>query len=124
MKQSNRCVLFFAGVGPDGHCCSLFPGHPLLQEKQRLVVGITDSPKPPPSRITFTLPLIVAAHHLVYILVGENKADLALRVLAPASVLDAATFATRDKFPSVIAAKQQGRSVWFLDEPAASKLPH
>uniref|UniRef100_UPI00082B462E 6-phosphogluconolactonase n=1 Tax=Mycobacterium sp. UM_CSW TaxID=1370119 RepID=UPI00082B462E len=46
------------GMGPEGHINSLFPDTPAVHETSRMVVGVEDSPKPPPQRITLTLPAI------------------------------------------------------------------
>jgi 6-phosphogluconolactonase len=80
-----------AGVGPDGHICSLFPGHKLLDENVRLVASLEDSPKPPPARVTLTLAAIAKARALWFLVSGTNKAE-AVRscLLDPASPLPAA----------------------------------
>ena len=46
------------GMGPEGHINSLFPDTPAVRETTRMVVAVEDSPKPPPQRITLTLPAI------------------------------------------------------------------
>jgi 6-phosphogluconolactonase len=88
-----RLDVTMCGMGPDGHTCSLFPGHPELEIHDRLVVGVHDSPKPPPDRITFTLPLLHASKQLMLLVAGAEKREALAKVLAgpdpavPASLL-------------------------------------
>ena len=81
------------GMGPDGHTMSLFPGLPQLEIEDRLVVSVHDSPKPPPDRVTFTIPVIRQARHTMLLVAGGQKADALSKVLEgvdpaiPASLL-------------------------------------
>jgi 6-phosphogluconolactonase len=81
------------GLGPDGHTASLFPHHPAL-DAHSVAAPITDSPKPPPQRITLTLPTLNASRRLVLLVAGEAKSEALARVMAgpdrgtPASLLD------------------------------------
>jgi len=81
------------GVGEDGHIGSLFPHHPLLEARHAPCVAIHDSPKPPPRRVTLTLPWLRAARHTVLLAGGEAKRDALRRTLGephpatPASLL-------------------------------------
>jgi 6-phosphogluconolactonase len=84
--------LALLGLGEDGHTASLFPGSPALQERTREAVAVVAS-KPPPNRITLTLPVLEAARELVVLAVGAGKADAVSAVLSgpdpryPASLL-------------------------------------
>jgi 6-phosphogluconolactonase len=89
-KGIPRFDLVFLGLGPDGHTASLFPGHSSLEETQRLVLRVEDSPKPPSSRVTFTLPLLNAARHLALLVTGKDKARALARVLSGDETLPAA----------------------------------
>jgi 6-phosphogluconolactonase len=100
------------GMGGEGHINSLFPHTPAVREADRMVVGVADSPKPPPRRITLTLPAIQRSREVWLIVSGAAKADAVAAAVGGADPVD------------VPAAGAVGRdaTVWLLDEEAASKL--
>lgn len=70
------------GMGPDGHTASLFPGHPGLRATQAPCIAVRDSPKPPPERVTLTLPVLRRARHTLLLVTGADKREALARTLA------------------------------------------
>ena len=73
--------LLLLGCGPDGHTCSLFPNHELLRESDAWVGAIEDSPKPPPKRITLTLPVVTHGIKIAFVATGEGKQGILRQIL-------------------------------------------
>ncbi|WP_225800727.1 6-phosphogluconolactonase [Streptomyces sp. NK15101] len=101
------------GVGPDTHVASLFPELPAVRETERTVVGVHGAPKPPPVRISLTLPAIRAAHEVWLLAAGEDKAKAAAIALSGAGEVQA----------PAAGAYGLSRTLWLLDAAAASELP-
>ena len=74
--------LILLGMGPDGHTASLFPGHPEAESELAPVIGVRDSPKPPPERISLTMPVLRRARFTLLLVTGEDKADALAKVRA------------------------------------------
>lgn len=68
------------GVGPDGHVASLFPGRADYDD-QRKIFAITDSPKPPAARISFTMNFINSSREVWIVATGESKADAVAKIV-------------------------------------------
>ncbi|MDB1088497.1 6-phosphogluconolactonase [Streptomyces sp. ACA25] len=102
------------GVGPDTHVASLFPELPAVRETERTVVGVHGAPKPPPTRITLTLPAIRAAQEVWLLAAGADKARAVALALAGAGEV---------QIPAA-GARGTRRTLWLLDRAAADRLPH
>ncbi|WRZ93589.1 6-phosphogluconolactonase [Streptomyces sp. NBC_01007] len=101
------------GVGPDTHVASLFPELPAVRETERTVVGVHGAPKPPPTRISLTLPAIRSAREVWLLAAGEDKAQAAAIALSGAGEIQA----------PAAGAYGRSRTLWLLDAAAASQLP-
>lgn len=111
-RDSVRLPIFdlvLLGCGPDGHTCSLFPGHPLLRETDAWVAPIEDSPKPPPKRITLTLPVVTHAVRVAFVATGGGKKDIMKEIFD----------SLEPTLPCSLVNEASGdRCSWFVDEPA------
>ena len=100
------------GVGEDGHVASVFPEHPVAYET-RGVAAVRGCPKPPPVRLTLTLPTINTAEEVWLIAAGPEKANAVGMALAGAGPVQ------------VPAAGVHGvdNTLWLLDRAAAHEVP-
>jgi len=71
--RSKSLDLALLGVGEDGHICALFPGHRALLADELRVVAVEDAPKPPPRRLTLTLPFVLRTKQVWLVAVGPRK---------------------------------------------------
>jgi 6-phosphogluconolactonase len=91
------------GIGPDGHVASLFPGAPTLDAGERAVcLGVHDSPKPPPERITLSLAVLRAARRCLLLATSASKADAVAGMLAEPSRHVPASLLARDRLSVIL----------------------
>lgn len=103
----------FLGVGPDGHIASLFPEQPGIRERERTVIPVRNSPKPPPERLSLTLPVLNSSARIWLVLSGPDKASALGLTLAGASM---------NEVPAA-AIEGRRRTLFFVDAEAAREVP-
>lgn len=99
------------GVGPDGHVASLFPGRDEVAVTDRSTVPVADSPKPPPLRVSLTVPALRAARRVWFVVSGADKA----------AAVDAARDVRDDPALPATLVRGQQETVWWLDRAAAGQ---
>ena len=103
------CLL---GVGEEGHTASIFPESPAVYETERTVVAVRNCPKPPPTRISLTLPTIRCSTQVWLMTTGAAKAAVvAMAVQAAGEV----------QIPAA-GARGQDRTLWLIDKTAAARV--
>ncbi|KAH6627848.1 glucosamine-6-phosphate isomerases/6-phosphogluconolactonase-domain-containing protein [Chaetomium tenue] len=106
--------LLLLGCGPDGHTCSLFPGHELLRETSAWVAPIEDSPKPPPRRVTLTLPVVTHAVRVAFVATGGGKKEVMKEI-----------FEAGNGLPCALVNEGCGdRCSWFVDDAAVEGVTY
>ncbi|GIL80838.1 hypothetical protein Vretimale_9446 [Volvox reticuliferus] len=106
--------LILLGVGPDGHVASLFPNRPETAATKGWVLPVMNSPKPPPERITMTMPVINAAKEVAIVALGEGKREIVQRILE--------TQALPGALPAQLVRPKGGKLKWLLDVASAELL--
>ena len=99
------------GLGEDGHVASVFPEHPAAYES-RPVTAVRGSPKPPPVRITLSLPAINTAEEVWLVATGTDKASAVGMALTGAGPVQVPAAGVRGL----------SRTLWLLDRAAATEV--
>jgi 6-phosphogluconolactonase len=99
------------GLGPEGHCASLFPGSPALEETKRWVAAVQVAAKPP-NRLTFTLPVLNCSRNVYFLVAGEDKREIL-------AALRAEPESRPSQYPAGRVRPADGRLLWLLDQAAA-----
>jgi 6-phosphogluconolactonase len=102
--------LALQGIGSDGHTASLFPNSPALDERERRAIA---APHEDVERVTMTLPVLSNTAQVVFLILGESKAEAAARAFAGPP--DPAT-------PASLLRSELGETIVLLDRPAAARL--
>jgi 6-phosphogluconolactonase len=106
--------LVVLGLGPDAHLASLFPGHPELRERERLVVGVPEAGHEPfVPRISLTLPALEATPEIIFLVTGAGKAEAVRRAFGPDAAPSLDAPASLLAHPVTV----------LLDRPAAAEVP-
>lgn len=100
------------GVGPDGHCASLFPEHPGVHDESGPVIAVRNSPKPPPNRISLSFPGLAAANEIWFVAAGTGKAEAVALALSGAGRVQVPSAGPRGRF----------RTLWLVDRDAAAHI--
>lgn len=112
-SEAPNFALTILGVGPDGHVASLFPGLPGIEVQAAGIIPVHDSPKLPPTRLSFTRGLINSSARVWAVLSGKEKAEAAALALSGS--------ASPSQSPSgSVGGTDETR--WYLDEAAAQRL--
>ena len=108
-----RFDLVHRGMGPDAHTASLFPGDPLIEDRQGIAAA-TFAPQFRQWRVTLLPGVLVAARHTVLLVTGEDKQE-ALRSVIQGEY-------DPMKYPAQIGTRLGLNVAWFLDQAAAALI--
>jgi 6-phosphogluconolactonase len=106
-----RFDLVLLGLGDDGHTASLFPGSSALSDLSNRVAA-TWVEKLQTFRITLTYPVLNHAAEVLFLVSGENKAQILSEVLRPGA----------NKYPAQLVQPADGRLLWLVDQDAGRLL--